>query len=70
VHLSSAANDKLIHQIIGLATKVDSHEGGGFATLENRVADFEALILRRNNTAPSVCVPWRVWARQLKGVRE
>jgi hypothetical protein len=36
--------------------------GSGFATIESWLADNAALILRRNNADPLVCVSWRVWA--------
>jgi Holliday junction resolvase len=37
--------------------------GGGFATLEQWLADYDALFLRRNNADPLVMLPWRIWAR-------
>jgi hypothetical protein len=43
--------------------------GNGFITLESWLADYDALILRRNNADPLFCVPWRVWARLLQRVR-
>jgi hypothetical protein len=50
-----------------LVTEVNSRKSdSGFVTLENWLADYNALILRRNNSDP---VPWRVWARLLKRVR-
>jgi hypothetical protein len=53
-----------------LVVEVKSRKGGtGFATIENWFADDDALILRRNNSEPLVCVPWRVWARLLEQAR-
>jgi hypothetical protein len=52
-----------------LVTEVKSRKrGGGFVTLENWLADYDALIRRRNNSDPLVCVPSRVWARLLQRV--
>jgi hypothetical protein len=43
--------------------------GGGFVQLEKWLADFDLLMLRRNNAFPLVVVPWRVWLRLLERVR-
>jgi hypothetical protein len=49
--------------------EVKSRErGSGLLTLENWFADYDALIRRRNNSDPLVCLPWRVWARLLQRV--
>jgi hypothetical protein len=54
-----------------LVTEVKSRKrGSGFVAIENWLADYDALILRRNNADPLVCLPWRVWARLLKRVRQ
>jgi hypothetical protein len=52
-----------------LVTEVKSRKSGtGFVTIEGWLADYDALILRRNNSDPIVCVPWRVWAQLLQRV--
>jgi hypothetical protein len=43
--------------------------GGGFATLERWLAEYDALVLRRNNADPLIVLPWRVWARIVEAVR-
>jgi hypothetical protein len=43
--------------------------GGGFVQLEKWLANFDVLLLRRNNAFPMVVVPWRVWLRLLERVR-
>jgi hypothetical protein len=51
--------------------EVKRRKGGtGFVTIGNWLANYDALILRRNNSDPIVCVPWRVWARLLKRARQ
>jgi hypothetical protein len=40
--------------------------GSGFAAIDSSLANYGVLILRRNNTDPSVCVSWSVWARLLQ----
>jgi hypothetical protein len=37
--------------------------GEGFATLEQWLGDNDFLALRRNNAAPIIVTPWRIWAR-------
>ena len=44
-------------------------DGEGFAQLEKWLAEFDALFLRRNHSAPLVVLPWRVWAAILSKVR-
>jgi hypothetical protein len=44
--------------------------GAGFATLEGWLAGYDALFLLRNNADPLVRLPWRVWSRILKRVRQ
>jgi hypothetical protein len=44
-------------------------EGGGFKTLERWLADHDALILKRNGLPPMILLPWRTWARLVKGGR-
>lgn len=41
--------------------------GAGFATLEKWLGENDALFLKRNNAEPMVVLPWRTWARLLKG---
>ncbi len=43
--------------------------GAGFTTLEKWLGEYDALFLRRNNTDPLVCLPWRVWASLIERVR-
>jgi hypothetical protein len=43
--------------------------GSGFATIDSSLANYGALILRRNNTDPLLCVSWSVWARLLQRAR-
>lgn len=43
-------------------------DGGGFVTLEKWLGEFDALFLKRNHADPLVVLPWRVWARLLRGV--
>jgi Holliday junction resolvase len=53
-----------------LVAEVKSRKcGAGFVTLEQWLADFDLLFLRRNHADPIVVVPWRVWARLLQQVR-
>jgi hypothetical protein len=42
--------------------------GAGFTTLEKWLGNYDALFLRRNNTDPTVVLPWRVWAALLAKV--
>jgi hypothetical protein len=46
-----------------------SKSGSGFATIDSLLANYGALIPRRNNTDPLVCVSWSVWARLLRRAR-
>jgi len=67
---SSAPDDNLIHQAMALTAEVNSRKGDrGLVTRENWLADYGALILRRNNPDPVVCVPWSVWVWLLTRVR-
>jgi hypothetical protein len=43
--------------------------GAGFTTLEKWLADYDLLVLRRNNADPLIVLPWRTWAALLKKVR-
>jgi hypothetical protein len=43
--------------------------GGGFTTLERWLGEYDLLVLRRNNTDPTIVLPWRTWAALLKRVR-
>ena len=43
--------------------------GAGFTTLERWLAQFDALFLRRNNSNPLVCVPWRIWERIIERLK-
>jgi hypothetical protein len=43
--------------------------GSGFTTLENWLAEYDALFLRRDNSDPLVLVPWRTWSRILERLR-
>jgi Holliday junction resolvase len=52
-----------------IAEAKSRRNGGGFATLERWLGEYDALFLRRNNADPLVVVPWRVWARILEGAR-
>jgi hypothetical protein len=53
-----------------LAAEVKSRKrGSGFLIIENWLGGYDALILRRNNFDPIVCLPWRVWARPLQRAR-
>lgn len=36
--------------------------GEGFATLERRLGEADALFLRRNHVEPLMLLPWRTWA--------
>jgi hypothetical protein len=47
-----------------------SKSGSGFATIDSSLANYDALILRRNNTDPRISLPWRVWARLPERVRQ
>jgi hypothetical protein len=38
-------------------------DGGGFATLERWLSDYDILFLKRDRQEPLVVLPWRVWAR-------
>jgi hypothetical protein len=40
--------------------------GAGFTTLERWLGEYDALILKRNNTDPLVVPPWRIWARLIQ----
>jgi hypothetical protein len=52
-----------------LVIELKNHKSSsGFVVLENALDDYGALILRRNNSDPLVCVPCRVWARLLQRV--
>jgi Holliday junction resolvase len=44
--------------------------GAGFTTLENWLAEYDALFLKRNNADPLVVIPWRMWARLLERGRK
>ena len=46
-----------------------SNSGSGFATIDSSLANYDALILRRNNADPRISLPWRVWARLPERVR-
>jgi Holliday junction resolvase len=41
--------------------------GDGFVQLERWLGEYDVLFLKRNNADPLVLLPWRVWARLLKG---
>jgi hypothetical protein len=43
--------------------------GAGFATLDGWLGAFDALFLRRNNSDPLVCIPWRIWERIIKRLK-
>jgi hypothetical protein len=44
--------------------------GAGFAQLEKWLADYDALVLRRNNTDPIVVLPWRIWEKFLEALKK
>jgi Holliday junction resolvase len=44
-------------------------DGGGFATLERWLGEYDLLFLRRNNADPLIVLPWRIWARLIEQVR-
>jgi hypothetical protein len=44
--------------------------GTGFTTLERWLGDFDALFLRKNNAAPLVVLPWRMWAQLIARVQQ
>ena len=44
-------------------------DGEGFVQLEKWLAEFDALFLRRNRSAPLIVLPWRTWAAILSKVR-
>jgi hypothetical protein len=49
-----------------LVAEVKSRKnGGGFKQLETWLAEFDLLVLRRNNADPMVLLPWRTWAALL-----
>jgi Holliday junction resolvase len=43
--------------------------GAGFTTLEQWLAEYDALFLKRNHADPLILLPWRMWARLLEKVR-
>jgi Holliday junction resolvase len=43
--------------------------GKGFTTLENWLAEYDALFLKRNNAEPMVVLRWRTWVQLLGKVR-
>jgi len=43
--------------------------GAGFTTLEHWLGEYDLLVLRRNNTAPMIVLPWRTCAALLRRVR-
>ena len=38
-------------------------DGKGFVQLESWLGEYDALLLKRNNAAPLVCLPWQVFVR-------
>jgi hypothetical protein len=51
-----------------IVCEVKSRKNGtGFAMIEQWLADYDALFLRRNSVDPLVMLPWRVWARLIDG---
>jgi hypothetical protein len=40
--------------------------GAGFTTLETWLGEYDALLLRRNNSEPLVVLPWRAWRSLLQ----
>ena len=47
--------------------RLEPKNGAGFIQLEAWLGENNMLFLRRNNAEPLVVLPWRVWARLVKG---